>query len=132
MAHRTAANEWFGDLFQLDGRLEAGVHASALEGALQSHGVDDRRQHAHVVALGSFHTAFFGLHSAEDVSTSDHDGHLEPRIHDGFDFLRVLLQSVVVNAKLLLAHQRFTAEFEEDSFVLHGAVNIRIFIKVQT
>ena len=120
VTHRPTANERLCDLLQLNGALQTGVHTGRFQGALQGHGVDDRGKHAHVVALGALHASFLRLHSAENVASSDDNGTLNALVNNGLDFVCVLGQPPVVNAKLLVAHQGFTAQLQEDASVLHA------------
>ena len=49
-----------------------------LERVLQGEGVDDRAEHAHVVALRAVHAGARSLEPAEDVAAADHDADLDP------------------------------------------------------
>jgi hypothetical protein len=85
------------------------MDAVFFQSALQGHAVDDRGQHAHVIALNPVQPHVFGLHPAEDIAAADDHRYLDPGTHHGLDFLGILYQSIRVNAILLFAHQRLTA-----------------------
>ena len=118
------ANERLCNLLQLDGALQPGVHARGFKRTLQCHGIDHRRQHAHVVALGALHASFLRLNSSENVPPPNHNGAFNAFVYNGLDFACVLGQTAIVNAKLLVAHQGFTTQLQEDASVLHQGPNI--------
>ena len=76
VAHGAAANVRLGQLLDLDGRHHARRHARALERVLQRERVDDRGQHAHVVALRAIHAFAGAAQAAEDVAAADHQAEL--------------------------------------------------------
>ena len=127
VAYGAAADEGLGDLLHADGGEQAGLHAFALEGVLQGHGIDDRGEHAHVVGLNAVHALGGAFHAAEDVSTADHDGDFDAVGIGGFDLFGVLFEHVAVDAVALFTEKGFAAEFEEDAFVCcHSGCGERI------
>ena len=92
----------------------AGGDARVLERVLQGEGVDDRRQHAHVVGGGAVHPLRAGREAAEQVAAADHDRGLDAEGLDLGDLLGDLGRDGRVDAELLLAHQGFAGEFQQD------------------
>ena len=73
VANRPAADERLGDRAHLDGGDDARQDAVLLERVLHGQAVDDRGEHAHVVAGGAIHALRAGGHAAEDVAAADDD-----------------------------------------------------------
>ncbi len=97
--------------------MHARDDAVLLERVLQGQGVDHRRQHAHVVAAGAIHAARAGGQAPEDIAAANHDGRLDTEVLDVFDVPGDLGGDGRVDAVLLLAHQGFARELQEDAFV---------------
>ena len=124
VADGAAPDERLGDGAHLDGRHHARHDALLLERVLQRQGVDDRRQHAHVVAGGAVHPARAGGEPPEDVAAADDDGGLDAERLDLLHVVRDLRRDGRIDAVLLLAHQGFARELQQDAFVgrvWHGA-----------
>ena len=92
------------------GMLATVINSMALQSALESHGVDDCRQHPHVISLGALHASFFCLNATKYVSTSNDNGAFNAFVDNGLHFVCVLGQTPIVNAKLLFTHQGFAAQ----------------------
>ncbi len=91
-----------------------------LERVLQGEGVDDRRQHAHVVGGGPVHAARAGRQPAEDVAAADDDRRFDAHRLNGANVVGDASGHGRVDAELLLAHQGFARELQEDPFVDWG------------
>ena len=76
MAQGAQPQIWFSDLLDRDCGLNPGGHTRLLESIPQRHGVDDGRQHAHVVGVGAIHADGCRRQSTEDVAATDDDGDL--------------------------------------------------------
>jgi len=87
---------------------------------LQRHGIDDGGQHAHIISLNTIHSAFRRLKTAENIASTDDYRHLYTHTGYGFYVGSILRKTLIVNSELLVTHQCFTGEFEEDTFVFHG------------
>ena len=88
-----------------------------LERVLQRQGVDDRGQHAHVVGGGAVHAAGAGRQAAEDVAAADDDGRLDAEALNLADVARDARGDRRIDAELLLAHQGFAGQLEENALV---------------
>ena len=83
-----AANEGFGDVFHLDRGHDAGLDAGLFERVLESEGVDDGGEHAHVVGRIAVHPAFTGGRgTTPDVAAADDDRQLQGGRDDFLDLL---------------------------------------------
>ena len=91
------------------------IHAEALERVLQRQRVQDRREHAHVVAGGAVHPLRGRLHAAEDVARALHDRDLDAAVVDALDLLRDRLDALGVRAVFEIAHERLPRQLEEDA-----------------
>ena len=79
---RAAADVRLGHLADVERREHARVGAVPLERLLHRERVEDRREHAHVVAGRPVHAGGRRLHAAVDVPAADHERELEPgRVH---------------------------------------------------
>jgi hypothetical protein len=91
----------------------------AFQGGLQGQGVDDRGQHAHVVAGRALHAAALPGGAAEDVAAADHDGHLGAQVAHLFDLAGDGGQDGGVEALPGLGVLKgFPAQFEHDPLEL--------------
>jgi len=79
---------------------------------LQGHAVDNSGQHAHVVAVGAFDAGVGLVHASVNISSSDHDGYLNPEVGNGLYVAGVLSDHVGIETEGLVAHQGFTGKFE--------------------
>src|SRR4029450_772333 len=103
------------DLGHLDGRLDPGRLALALEGGLQVEGVDDRGQHAHVVALGAVQPGGGRGLAPPDVAAADHDGDLRVEGLADLDHLGGdQVDDRLVDPEVLRAGEGLTGELEDD------------------
>ena len=82
--------------------------------------VDDRRQHAHVVGGGAVHAAHAGRQAAEDVAAADDDGRLDAEALDLADVAGDAGGDGRIDPELLVAHQRFAGELQEDALIERG------------
>ena len=121
MADRPAPDIAFGELPHFDRRLDAGRSALFFEGVLKRQGIQHRRQHAHIVGGGAFHTAVRGVDPTKNVPAADHDGHLHAHGDDLGNFLRHVLDHPRVNAERLLSGKDFSADFEDHPLVGRAA-----------
>ena len=91
------------------------VGTPLFERVLQRQRVDDRREHAHVVGGRAVHPARARRQAAEEVAAADDDGRLHA---EGLDFADVsgdLRRHRGIDSELLLAHQGFAGELEQDA-----------------
>ena len=122
MADCFAFDERLGNAFHFDGRLQTGLEAFFFERSLKGQSVDDGGQHPHVVALYSIHALSRALHAPEDVAPADDQAYLDAFPGDALDVLGVLCEALGIYSVILFAHQGFSAKFEQDSTVFHGAM----------
>jgi len=76
----TQPNERFGDVFHLDGRLDAGGDTLGFQGTLEGHAVDDGGKHAHVIGGGAFHSFVACGKTAPDIAAANDDGDFHAKI----------------------------------------------------
>ena len=80
MADRAAADERLSDGPHLDGGREPRGDADVLQGVLERQGIDDRREHAHVVGGGAVHALGAGRKAPEEVAAADDDARLDAEL----------------------------------------------------
>ena len=111
------ADERLGNGPHFDRRDDARDDVLLFERVLQGQGVDDRRQHAHVVGGRPVHAARARRDATKDVAAADDDGGLDTHALDFGDVLGDLGGDGRIDAVVLRAHERFAGEFQEDAFV---------------
>src|SRR5207237_29048 len=85
--------------------------------------VDDRGQHAHVVARRPIHAFGAGRDAAEDIAAADDDADLDAEAANLRDICGDAGSDGGVDAERLFAHQRLPGEFQEDAFIQRGRRN---------
>jgi hypothetical protein len=88
-----ATDEGFAHLGDVDGALDPGFDALFLQGILEREGVDQRGQHAHVVAGGPLNAALAALQPAKDVAAPDDDHDLDTEIAHLLDLGAIWLRA---------------------------------------
>ena len=126
MANGLASNKRLRNFVHLNGGLQSRENAFCFQGALQRQTVDHGGQHAHVVCLHAVHALSGTFHAAENVTAANDNAHLHSQFHYRLDFAGIRLQLCRLNTVGLGAHQRFAAELEENSLVLHQRSKIRL------
>ena len=101
----------------LDGAHNAAVHAVLLEAVLQRERVDDRREHAHVVALRAVHALGCTLDATIDVAATNDHGDLDTVIVGRLDGLSNALGNGGIDAEVPLAHQRLSRKLQQDTVI---------------
>jgi hypothetical protein len=101
--------------------LDRGHHAaeksSLFNSILQSDGIDDSREHAHVIGGHPVHVDRLLGHAAEEVTTSDDDADLAAKCVNVCDLLGYFVNENGVDTEASACGQGFSGELEEDSFV---------------
>ena len=87
MAHGAPADERLGDFGHFYGGKHPGVNANLLERILESQGVDDGGQHAHVVGNHAVQLKALAAAAAPDVAAAHHDADLDFVFVGCFDFV---------------------------------------------
>ena len=100
-------------------------HVLLLERVLQREGIDDRRQHAHVVGSRAVHAARAGRQPAEDVAAADDDRGLDAKRLNLTDIVGDASRHGGIDAELLVAHQGFARQFQQDALVGRGWGGVR-------
>src|ERR1700722_8065046 len=113
--HRPAADKWLGNLGHVNRAQESRDHALFLERILQREAVDDRRQHAHVVAGGAIDRQGFLACAAEDFSSAHNNCHFNAQIIYFFHFAGDAVNGFGVNAKTLCTLKRFSGKLQNDA-----------------
>ena len=91
--------------------------ADLLERVLEREGVDDGREHAHVVGGRTVHALRAGRQTAEQVAAADDDGGLHAELLDPADFAGDLRGDGRIDPERLFAHERLARELEEHAAV---------------
>src|SRR3989304_2341120 len=115
VADGAAANEGLGQLPHLDGGQHPGRHLKPFQGVLQGQGVDDGGQHAHLVGGHALEAASAGGASAEDVAAADNHADADAELVNFLDFPGDVGDGFIINAEVLLAHEGFTAQLQQDA-----------------
>lgn len=117
MTEGLAADVRLGDLLDVEGGLNAGLDAVVAAGVLESHGVHDRGEHAHVVARGAVHAGGAECDTAEDVAAAHDDADLNAELDDALDFLNHAGKNRTVDAEAVFAHQGLAGKLEKNALV---------------
>src|SRR5690606_36129489 len=120
----TAADEVLADLVDLDGAHYPGDGTAALERVLHGQRVDDRGQHAHVVAGDPVHALGGQPGAAEDVSATDDHADLAAEVDHLVDLPGDAPQCLRIDAVVGIAHERLAGEFQQDTRVLQAHPDI--------
>ena len=91
--------------------------ALLFERVLQRQAVDDRGQHAHVIAGGAVDGQRFLARAAKNVSAADHDGHLHAQVAHFLHFAGDACDGFGVNAETLRTLKGFSGKFQDDAAV---------------
>jgi hypothetical protein len=126
-ARNAAADERLCDLGHRDGRRDACRDVAALERVLQCDRVDDRGEHAHVIAGYAVDAVRGRGHAAKDVAAADDDRDLHAHLLHFRDLVRDVGEDVGVDAGAPSTHEGFTGQLEKDALVF-GLRHSRRFI----
>ncbi len=102
-----------------DGGEDFGLHANALQVAMECQRVDDGCKHTHLVALHTVETTTYTLQATEDVATADNDTNLHTALYGVFNLLCITVEHLGRKTFAAIATKRLSAEFQKDSFVFH-------------
>ena len=116
MPHGAAADEGLADAVHADRRLNARGLPHFFHRLLKRDGVENRRQHAHVIGRGAGDVAILGeRRPANEIAAAYDDGELDAHLGD----LNALLSDGVefggFDAEGAFVAETFAADFEEDS-----------------
>src|SRR5712692_2892216 len=111
---RAPPDERLGNLFHLDGAQHAREHAFFFQRILKRQRIDDRREHAHVIAGGSVDLESLLSGPAENISAADHDRRLHSKFVYIFQFTRDSLNRLSVDAESLRPLKRLSGKFQQD------------------
>src|SRR5712691_4158282 len=115
--HRAPPDERLRDLFHLDRAQHARIHSFFFQRILQCQGVDDRRQHAHVVARRAIDFKTFLPRPAEDISSAHHDRRLHAQLVDFLQLARDGLNRFAVDAESLRSLKGLSGKLQQDSLI---------------
>ena len=100
-----------------DGRHNAGTNVGAFQGVTHGQAVHHRGQHTHVVAGYAVQAGSAQCGATEQVTTTNHQPHLNTNAYQGTDFQGHAVKNFGINTEIVLAHQGFTTEFEQNALV---------------
>jgi hypothetical protein len=80
--------------------------------------ISDGSQHSHVIGRDPVKTLSAGGQSAKDIAAADDDADLNTQSVNVFDFGGDAADNVRVDSEGLFTHQNFTAELQQNAFVL--------------
>ena len=105
---RLAQDERLRDGDHVQRRLHAHGHAALLDRVLHGEGVDDRRQHAHVVGGGAVHAR--ALPAAPEVAAAQHDADLHAHVVHADELVDDAGDDLFVQPEPLFAGERLARE----------------------
>lgn len=113
-------DERFGDAVHRDGGHDADFEAGLLEAVHEGEAVDDRGEHAHVVARRAVGAVGAGAgEAAEDVAATDHHRDLGTEGADGFELLGQAVEDGAVDGLPgFVVSEGLTADLEDDTAIL--------------
>ena len=100
-------------------RLNTGVDAMPFQQSLDSKGIDDCCQHAHVISGSAFNTLARRFDASKKVSAADDKAKLDTEGQDTFYLVGNTVDGGRVEPKLPIAHKRFTGKLQEYSAMSH-------------
>ncbi len=86
-----------------------------LKRVLHRQRIHNRCQHTHVIGLRAVHALRRARHPAEDVAAADDEADLQPLLLGRFDLLGHLQHEPGIDPELLIAHQDFARQLEQDA-----------------
>ncbi len=117
------ANVWLGHRVPLVGCHHARGRASFFKRVLQSQGIDDGRQHPHVIRRDAFHVLRRRSHASEKVSAADHQSDLNSGVGHLGDFLSQRRNPRRIDTERALAGQDLAAQLQKNATVAgHGGL----------
>ena len=115
MPHGTTADERFRDLCHRNRALHARGAAEFFQRVLKRQRVDDRREHAHVIAGGAFDAALAAAQAAKNISAADDHDHLHAELAHFANLPGHVLHRFGRNACAVRVAKRFAAQLEQDA-----------------
>ena len=106
------ADVGLGDLVHGDGRLYPDLHAALLEAVSHGQGVDDGREHAHMVRARALHLAAAVFDAAPEVAAADHDADLYACFDALPDHVAHSADDREVQSPVRVAREGFAADLE--------------------
>ena len=110
VAHGAAANVGLGDLVHLDCGHDATEEAEFFDGVLKGDGVNDGREHAHVVGGDTVHVDGLLGDAAEEVTATNDDADLAAEGVNGSYFCGDFVDEDGINAESLCLRPRASPE----------------------
>ena len=107
MAYRTPSDVGLAQFGHVNGALDARGEVRLFESMLKRQSVDDRAEHAHIVGVGALHPGSGGSGAPEDVPSTHDDGDFYSHRMDFMNFLRYVVNDVMVDPVLEFSSQGF-------------------------
>src|SRR5690606_21057706 len=105
VAYSSTADIRFGNLLHTDGGHKACLYTFTLECILQSHAIDHRSEHAHIIGLNTIHSSCCTFYTTEDITTADNDSNFVALIVYMLNFAGITLENDAIYTVTLLAEQ---------------------------
>jgi len=114
---RASPDVRLGHRAHLDRGEHARLQARLLERILEGEGVDDRREHAHVVGRRPVHAVGARRHAPEDVAAADHDGNLDAQRRHLTQLPRDPFEHQRIDPVALAPGERLARDLQDDTAV---------------
>jgi hypothetical protein len=129
VAHGAAADPRLADAVDADGGEDPRGLAHLFHGFLERQGVDDGREHPHVVGGRAVDVAVFGEgRAADEVAAPDDDGELDAGLPDLGALGGDVLQVVGLEAEAPLVAEPFAADLEQDALELQVGLRFGLLV----
>src|SRR5690606_26321121 len=121
VADGAAADVVLAHVVDLDGAHHAAFGAEFFQCVLHGQRVDDRGQHAHLVAGDAVHATGGQAGATEDVAATNHQAHFGPGVARLDDLAGDAGDDGRVDAVVFGPHQRLAGQFEQDAAIDEGS-----------
>ena len=117
MTHRATTNERLSHLRHGNGALHASRHAVFFKPVLEREGIDDGREHAHVIPSRPLDAALASSQAAKNIAATDDDDDLDAELAHLANLSRHVVDRFRADADAGLASQRFATQLEQDTAI---------------
>ena len=121
-AHGMTAVIVLDDATHRNGRHDPARDVAPFQGIAQAQGIHDRGEHAHVVAGDPIQARRLQCGATEQIAATHHKPDLDANADQLTDLQRHAVQDLRVDAEVLVAHERFARQLEQDASVSRCAL----------